>query len=387
MLVRMSRWFAVGFLAVAGLALAEPAGAADVTQTWNLTCTASLNGAPVSQAQSVTVRVSVPDQVDAGSTFNVTLPGGDATLPGSALGGAVTITQFTDLSTTYHVGGGTLTGDFTSSGPPLDDGVPIAAGIPVINAGAGTFKISTPGPVTPGTLTTPTLNFAVEAGAAGSTVTVNAVELKTTAHLHGIGTAAVTCNIPNDILTTTNVVEPPPPPPPPPPPGAPNTVNDGPVSTGQNEAITVDVLANDEPADENTPIDPTTLAIKEAPDDGTAEVVDGEIVYTPNDGFSGRDIFSYEVCSEDITDPETEEVIEGACHFAFVTVDVALPPTPETTVPTTVAPQATTTPTTVAGTATLPVTGSSTGALPMLAIALLFGGATTVALVRRRAIR
>ena len=78
-----------------------------------------------------------------------------------------------------------------------------------------------------------------------------------------------------------------------------------------------------------------------------------------------------------------EQLLEGACHFAFVTVDVVAPEPPvveATTVPPTAAPA-----TTVAAAATLPVTGSSTSStLPLFGALLLIAGAAFVAIVRRQ---
>ncbi|MBB06378.1 MAG: hypothetical protein CML03_12855 [Pseudooceanicola sp.] len=76
-----------------------------------------------------------------------------------------------------------------------------------------------------------------------------------------------------------------------------NPVNDAPVavdddaSGDEDTAITIDVLAND------TDVDGDTLSISAVgtPANGTAEVVDGKIVYTPNDDFNGTDTFTYTV--------------------------------------------------------------------------------------------
>ncbi len=79
-------------------------------------------------------------------------------------------------------------------------------------------------------------------------------------------------------------------------------------------AITIDVLAND--TDPDDVIDPTTLSVVTDPADGLAEVIDGEIVYTPDDGFEGVDTFDYEICGVDFT----------VCTQATVTVTVQGPP-------------------------------------------------------------
>lgn len=56
-----------------------------------------------------------------------------------------------------------------------------------------------------------------------------------------------------------------------------------------DEAITIDVLANDGQADA------ATLAISTQPTQGTVSVSGGQVVYTPNDDFSDTDTFTYTV--------------------------------------------------------------------------------------------
>ncbi len=79
---------------------------------------------------------------------------------------------------------------------------------------------------------------------------------------------------------------------PPPPPAnlAPNAAPDT-VVTEQDEAVTIDVLAND--GDPNG--DVLTLSIASGADNGSIEIRDGRIVYTPNGGFFGADDFTYRI--------------------------------------------------------------------------------------------
>jgi len=62
--------------------------------------------------------------------------------------------------------------------------------------------------------------------------------------------------------------------------------------TGANTSVTIDVMDNDDDAVNIT-------RITDAPENGTATISNGQIVYTPNQGFSGTDYFNYEV--EDAT--------------------------------------------------------------------------------------
>ncbi|MEZ4884217.1 MAG: Ig-like domain-containing protein [Chitinophagales bacterium] len=89
----------------------------------------------------------------------------------------------------------------------------------------------------------------------------------------------------------------------------PNANNDI-VVTPQNTPITIDVLANDSDP-EGAPL--TVVSISNQPTNGTAEIVSGEVVYTPNPDFVGVDSFTYIVC-----DPQ------GLCDEATVGIAVGL---------------------------------------------------------------
>ena len=76
-------------------------------------------------------------------------------------------------------------------------------------------------------------------------------------------------------------------------------VNDAPVAaddssqTGEDIALNIDVLANDNDVDDG--INSSTLTIFAAPANGVALVVNGQISYTPAANFSGSDSFRYNV--------------------------------------------------------------------------------------------
>ena len=66
------------------------------------------------------------------------------------------------------------------------------------------------------------------------------------------------------------------------------------VSTNEDTAVQIDVLANDE--DPDTPIDPSSVTVVTNPINGTAEVnADGTVTYTPNLLYNGPDSFTYNV--------------------------------------------------------------------------------------------
>jgi large repetitive protein len=76
-----------------------------------------------------------------------------------------------------------------------------------------------------------------------------------------------------------------------------SSVNDEPVgeadaaTTGEDEAVTIDVLANDTDP-ESDPLSVVEGSLTQ-PANGTVEVVDGNIRYTPRENFNGTDTFLY----------------------------------------------------------------------------------------------
>ncbi|MEM1335804.1 MAG: Ig-like domain-containing protein, partial [Actinomycetota bacterium] len=67
--------------------------------------------------------------------------------------------------------------------------------------------------------------------------------------------------------------------------------NDDTASTAFETPISIDVLGNDSDPDE----DPLTLTEVGSAENGSVDIVDGEAVYTPDDGFEGDDAFSYTI--------------------------------------------------------------------------------------------
>ena len=80
------------------------------------------------------------------------------------------------------------------------------------------------------------------------------------------------------------------------------------ASTSENEAVLIPVISNDTDPDG----DALTIAIDDAPSNGTASIQGDSILYTPSTGFSGVDEFTYTV-----TDPS------GATDSASVTITVS----------------------------------------------------------------
>jgi uncharacterized repeat protein (TIGR01451 family) len=101
------------------------------------------------------------------------------------------------------------------------------------------------------------------------------------------------------------------------PPSQPPVANDDSASTPANTATTIPVLGND--TDDNNSLDETSVTVTTPPNNGTTQVINGEVKYTPNTNFSGTDTFSYKVCDT-----------HGLCDLATVTITITSsePPPP-----------------------------------------------------------
>lgn len=75
---------------------------------------------------------------------------------------------------------------------------------------------------------------------------------------------------------------------------APLAINDL-ADTALDSSITIDVLANDSDVDAGDTLDGSTLALTGTASNGLATVESGQVLYTPNVGFSGIDSFRYRV--------------------------------------------------------------------------------------------
>ncbi|TOI27392.1 hypothetical protein CGI63_23210, partial [Vibrio parahaemolyticus] len=94
-------------------------------------------------------------------------------------------------------------------------------------------------------------------------------------------------------------------------------VNDAPVAkddiatTQEDTAVTIDVLTND------TDVDGDTLSIQSASvpsDQGTVEIVDGKLVFTPVENFNGDAEITYTVTDGALTDQATVKVTVNALN-------------------------------------------------------------------------
>lgn len=69
-------------------------------------------------------------------------------------------------------------------------------------------------------------------------------------------------------------------------------------TTEYQQSVTIDLIANDE--DPQQELDPLSLQILQNPANGFVDVNgEGTVIYTPNDGFLGGDVFKYRICNYD----------------------------------------------------------------------------------------
>ncbi|KAL3801725.1 LOW QUALITY PROTEIN: hypothetical protein ACHAW5_010065 [Stephanodiscus triporus] len=88
------------------------------------------------------------------------------------------------------------------------------------------------------------------------------------------------------------------------------TAEDDEVSTGHNQAITIDVVANDKYTGSLSLIVKRTTSANH----GTCDVVNNQVLYTPSDGYEGWDRCSYRVC-----------LSVGVCDEALIKIEVSRP--------------------------------------------------------------
>ena len=379
------RWASVGglLLCAAGLTtMVATAGAAHAQEFKGVTCHADVTDTQGDELkldvpQDLVAGATTPKTASAGATFAASVGAGSTTLP--TVSNGLPISSYVNLSTTYEVNGGTIVGGSLS-----------AKAQPTINGKTvkGTAKVSgntvitgIPGPIPPGKLVTPNVDFKIKAGGAGSTVKITVTVANTTANLK-LGTvpgkAVVVCPFPANTLATTGVVEA----------GAPNAVDDT-ASTTPGKAVVIDVLANDGPNSSGKAPDPATLEVTGKAAHGTTAVADGKITYTPAAGFTGTDSFTYQVCdavAEATTTtvaPTTTTLQDTAKKVAQVTAPAGttLKCDPATVTVTVAAEQQQAVTTTVA---TLPRTGSSSTPLALIGGGLLALGLAALGLARRR---
>jgi uncharacterized repeat protein (TIGR01451 family) len=92
-------------------------------------------------------------------------------------------------------------------------------------------------------------------------------------------------------------------------PNQPPVARDDEASTDFQSPVTIDVLVNDSDPDGN--LEPASLNVTKAPNNGTILPSKNNLIYTPKDGFSGVDTFEYQICDT-----------SNLCDTAIVTVNV-----------------------------------------------------------------
>ncbi|HDM8155352.1 TPA: tandem-95 repeat protein, partial [Vibrio harveyi] len=106
-----------------------------------------------------------------------------------------------------------------------------------------------------------------------------------------------------------------------------NPVNDAPVavndtvSTDEDTAVTIDVLANDSDPENDT----LTITAASVPaEQGTVAIVDGKLVFTPAENFNGDATISYTISDGQLTDDATVAVTVNPVNDAPVAVNDAV---------------------------------------------------------------
>ncbi len=95
-------------------------------------------------------------------------------------------------------------------------------------------------------------------------------------------------------------------------------VNADVATTNLNTAVTLRTLANDAAGNLGTSLVPSSVTVTSAPKNGITSVntTTGDITYTPNTGFSGRDTLTYTVC-------DNQTPAKCATAIQIITVNVA----------------------------------------------------------------
>ncbi len=334
--------------AIAG---APPAGAATVAM--NCVQNPDLTG---DTAASFVVSVNAPPEVDVGAPISLT----NLEVTGFANPVAVSLT-FGVFAQNFSVSGGATPASFTKSAPKqtLLEGEA---------ADLGTHAQNLTAPSVPGTVQ----------------VTFDSMVIPVSLDGGATVTTTVTCTPTGaNLVATISVVEPPPP-------GAPNAVADS-GETTPGGSTNIDVLDNDEPADDGDggtlPIlGPTVVT---GPSVGTATVeVDGTITYAADAGTTATgDSFVYEICSEvDVVEALRAKYQANGelCDTATVTIEIvqaqATTTTTEAVTPTTGVSSAST----ATDPDELPATGASSTPLGALGVASAIVGLGLLTAGRRR---
>ncbi|MFC1718338.1 tandem-95 repeat protein, partial [Candidatus Poribacteria bacterium] len=97
--------------------------------------------------------------------------------------------------------------------------------------------------------------------------------------------------------------------------------NDDSVSTDEDNAVDINVAANDTDVDGN--LDPASVAITSGPSNGLlVNNGNGTVTYTPNENYNGSDSFTYSICD---TGEDGDGSTDGddLCDTAIVTINIA----------------------------------------------------------------
>jgi hypothetical protein len=109
-----------------------------------------------------------------------------------------------------------------------------------------------------------------------------------------------------------------------------NPVNNAPIAGNDAETISMEqtlianVLDNDSDPD-NNPISNPAITIPPVHGTATVNAINGLITYTPNPGFFGTEVLTYQICDLPISNPATCTSGPDKCVTATLTITVAAP--------------------------------------------------------------
>jgi hypothetical protein len=274
------------YLAFDGLADSQTA-----TVTINI---ASVNDAPVANSQSGSINEDAPTPITlTGSdvdgdmlTFAVTTQPQHGTLTGTPP--QLTYTPAADYNGPDSFTFTASDGNLTSAPATISINIRAVNDPPVPQNATVTTDEDTPVTVTlqATDVDSPTVTFSIATPPPDGTVTLSGTSMTYTPALNATGQRTVTFRVSDGLLSATgtvtiNIT----------PENDPPIVTDDYVATDPGVPLTIDAVANDvEPDGDAFQIDSF-----DQPANGTVELIDGKLLYTGADGFTGIDVFRYTV--------------------------------------------------------------------------------------------
>ncbi len=236
-----------------------------------------LPAATTTTTTAPTTTTTAPTTTATSSTTTTTLALATVPPPSSTVAAPTPTAPATTTTTTTTTPPTTTTTTTTATAPPSTTTTVTTVPTSTTTTTAPTTTTTAPPPTTT-TTTAPTSTTTTTTTAPPPTTTTTTAPTSTT-------TTTTTAPPPTTTTTTTTTS-------PPSGPGDPPRAEDDDATVAEDGFVVIDVLVNDRADD----LASLRIVIDKAPDDGTAEVVAGAILYTPAPDFNGNDHFRYEIC-------------------------------------------------------------------------------------------